>query len=175
VANPERMNSLHTPVLAAVMLAIATATAVRAADEKDKDAGKLTIDIPANVQTTIDKEKADGKVVEFKRVNESDGTSYVIGLLIDGTNYALYLDAGGRVMRKDRDELQPEGKPATLESIPPAVRKTLIREARGAEIKEIDVMDAKKTYTVEVSYDDRKYRIEVDAAGKLVRKEHVQE
>jgi hypothetical protein len=137
--------------------------------------GKLTIDIPAEVQATIDKEKADGKVHDFKRVNESDGTTYVIGLIIDGTHYALNLDAGGRVMRKEIDEVEPEGKPATLETIPAAVKKTLLREARGAEIKEIDVAEAKKTYSVEVTYEGRKFHIAVDASGKLQRKEHIQD
>ena len=144
-----------------------------AADEKGS--GKLTIDIPAEVQATIDKEKGDGKVHDFKRVNESDGTSYVVGLVIDGTHYSLQLDAGGRVMRKELDEVQPEGQPVTLDTLPAAVKKTLLREARGAEFKEIDVTEAKKTYSVEVTYDGRKFRIEVDAAGKLVRKEHIQD
>ena len=154
----------------AACLALGTALA---ADEKG--AGKLTIDIPAEVQTTIDKEKGDGKVHDFKRVNESDGTAYVIGLIIEGTHYSLQLDAGGRVMRKEIDEVQPEGQPVTLDTLPAAVKKTLLREARGAEFKEIDVTEAKKTYAVEVTYEGRKFRIEVDAIGKLVRKEHVQD
>ena len=144
-----------------------------AADEKGT--GKLTIDIPAEVQTTIDKEKGDGKVHDFKRVNESDGTTYVVGLIIDGTHYSLQLDAGGRVMRKELDEVQPEGHPVTLDTLPAAVKKTLLRETRGVEIKEIDVTDAKKTYAVEVTYEGRKFRIEVDAAGRLLRKEHIQD
>ena len=144
-----------------------------AADEKG--GGKLTIDIPAEVQATIDKEKGDGKVHDFKRVNESDGTTYVVGLVIDGTHYALNLDAGWRVMRKELDEVEADGKPATMETVPAAVKKTLVRESRGAEIKEIDVTDAKKIYAVEVTYEGRKFRIEVDASGKLVRKEHVQD
>jgi hypothetical protein len=159
-------------ILLAVAACCALSTAL-AADEKG--AGKLTIEIPAEVQATIDKEKADGRVHDFKRVNESDGTTYVVGLIIDGTHYALFLDAGGRVMRKELDEVQPEAKPATLDSVPPAVKKTLMRETRGVEIKEIDVTDAKKTYVVEVSYEGRKFRIEVDAAGKLLRKEHIQD
>lgn len=141
----------------------------------DKGGGKLTIEIPAEVQATIDKEKADGKVHDFKRVNESDGTTYVIGLLIDGSHYALHLDGGGRVMRKELDEYEPEGKPLTLETIPAAVKKTLLREARGGEIKEIDVAEAKKTFSVDVTYEGRKFHITVDASGKLQRKEHVQD
>ena len=165
------MQRLPTTLLAlGACCALSTAFA---ADEKG--AGKLTIEIPAEVQATIDKEKGDGKVHDFKRVNESDGTTYVVGLIIDGAHYALQLDAGGHLMRKELDEVEPEGKAATLDSVPAAVKRTLVRESRGAEIKEIDVTDAKKVFSVEVSYEGRKYRIEVDTAGKLVRKEHVQD
>jgi hypothetical protein len=159
------------PSLFMALAACCTLGAAVAADEK----GKLIIDIPAEVQATIDKEKADGKVHDFKRVNESDGTTYIIGLIIDGSHYSLQLDAGGRVMRKELDEISPEDKPATLETVPAAVKKTLLREARGGEIKEVEVTETKKTFTVEVSYEGRRYRIEVDATGKLVRKEQVQE
>lgn len=151
------------------LAACAALTTAFAADEKG--GGKLTIEIPTEVQTTIDKEKADGKVLDFKRVNESDGTTYLVGLLIDGAHYALNLDSGGRVLRKELDEVEPGGKPATLETLPLPVRKTILREAHGAEIKEIDVTEVKKTFSVEVSYDGRKFRIDVDAAGRLVRKE----
>lgn len=152
------------------LAACALLTSAFSADEKG--GGKLTIEIPDAVQTTIEKEKADGKVIDFKRVNESDGTSFVVGLLIDGAHYALHLDSGGRVMRKELDQVEPgNDKPVTLETVPLPVRKTLLREARGAEIKEIDVTEVKKTFSVEVSYDGRKFRIDVDATGRLVRKE----
>ena len=161
------------PIAFSVLAACLALGTAWAADEKGT--GKLTIDIPAEVQTTIDKEKGDGKVHDFKRVNESDGTTYVVGLIIDGTHYSLQLDAGGRVMRKELDEVQPEGQPVTLDTLPAAVKKTLLRETRGVEIKEIDVTDAKKIYAVEVTYDGRKFRIEVDATGRLLRKEHLQD
>lgn len=156
------------------LLALGACCALSAAFAADeKGAGKLTIEIPAEVQATIDKEKAEGRVHDFKRVNESDGTTYIVGLIIDGAHYALQLDAGGRVMRKELDEVQPEGPPVTFETLPAAVKKTLLRETRGAEFKEIDVTEAKKTYSVEVGYEGRKFRIEVDAAGRLIRKEHI--
>ena len=78
-------------------------------------------------------------------------------------------------MRKELDELLPDEKPATLETVPPAVKKTLLREARGGDIREIDVTEAKKTFSVEVSCEGRRFRIDVDASGKLLRKEHVQD
>jgi uncharacterized membrane protein YkoI len=161
--------------LPSFLLTFAACCTLGAAFAADEKGGKLVIDIPAEVQATIDKEKADGKVHDFKRVNESDGTTYIIGLIIDGVHYSLQLDAGGRVMRKELDEVSPEDKPATIESIPAAVKKTLLREARGGDIKEVEVTEAKKTFAVEVVIEGRRYHIEVDATGKLLRKEHVQE
>lgn len=167
---------MRVKTLPTILLTVGACLALHAAPAADdKGAGKLMIEIPAEVQATIDKEKADGKVHDFKRVNESDGTTYIVGLIIDGSHYALQLDAGGRVMRKELDEVEPEEKPVTLETVPAAVKKTLVRESRGAEIKEIEVAEAKKTFSVEVTYEGRKFRIDVDAAGKLRRKEQIQD
>jgi len=167
---------VRVKTLPTILLTVGACLALHAAPAADdKGAGKLMIEIPAEVQATIDKEKADGKVHDFKRVNESDGTTYIVGLIIDGSHYALQLDAGGRVMRKELDEVEPEEKPVTLETVPAAVKKTLVRESRGAEIKEIEVAEAKKTFSVEVTYEGRKFRIDVDAAGKLRRKEQIQD
>jgi len=168
--------AVRVKTLPTILLTVGACLALHAAPAADdKGAGKLMIEIPAEVQATIDKEKADGKVHDFKRVNESDGTTYIVGLIIDGSHYALQLDAGGRVMRKELDEVEPEEKPVTLETVPAAVKKTLVRESRGAEIKEIEVAEAKKTFSVEVTYEGRKFRIDVDAAGKLRRKEQIQD
>ena len=81
------------------LAACALVASAFAADEKG--GGKLIIEIPDAVQTTIEKEKADGKVIDFKRANESDGTSCAVGRFIAGAHYALHLDSGGRVLRKE--------------------------------------------------------------------------
>jgi uncharacterized membrane protein YkoI len=137
-----------------------------------QDDGKLTIDIPAAVQTVINKEKGDGKVMEFRRLNENDGATYAVQLLIDGKNYELVLDAAGRVMRKDLNEEMPEQKPLKIEDLPAAVKKTFLREAAGTPIKEIEKREEKTTYQTEIVVGTRKYLIEVDASGALLTKRH---
>lgn len=141
-----------------------------------EDDGKLTIDIPSAVQGTIAKEKGDtGKVREFKRVNESDGTTYLIGLTIDGQNYQLSLDAAGRVMKKEIETNDEGPKVMKVNELPVKVRQTLQREAGAGVISEIEKSEAKTTYVTEVVIGTRKYRITVDADGLLVAKEYVGE
>jgi len=142
---------------------------------QEKEDSKLVIDIPAAVQATIQKEKADGKVVEFRRANDNDGTTYVVVLLLDGKNYALSLDAGGRVISKMPDEDREEPKPVAVDDLPANIKKTFLREAGGAAIKGVEVKQEKKSYSTEIVVGTRRYLIEIDADGKLVRKQHIGE
>src|SRR5688572_32995145 len=74
-----------------------------------EDDGKLTIEIPSSVQATIAKERGDaGKIADFRRVNDVDGTTYIVGIMIDGKKYSLAMDAAGRVMRKNIEERSEE-------------------------------------------------------------------
>lgn len=154
---------------AALLLAALVPLALSAQDD-----GKLTIEIPASVQATIAKERGDaGKITDFRRVNETDGTTYVVGILFDGKKFALSLDAAGRVMRKHLDVEDTGPKEMGIEGVPPKVRQTLQREAAGAAIGDIEMQEAKTMYVTEVVIARRKYRIEVDADGTLRSKEYI--
>ena len=138
-----------------------------------EDDGKLTIDIPSSVQATIAKEKGEaGKVREFKRVNESDGATYLVGLTIDGLNYDLTLDAAGRVMKKALEEDHGGPKMMKIKELPLKVQQTLQREAGAGLIGEVEKSEAKTTFQTEVTIGKRNYRIIVDADGLLVSKEY---
>lgn len=141
-----------------------------------EDDGKLTIDIPSAVQAVIAKEKGDtGKVRDFKRVNESDGTTYLVGLTLDGANYLLSLDAAGRVMKKEIETNDDGPKVMKINELPVKVRQTLQREAGAGAIGEIEKSEAKTTYVTDVTIGMRKYRITVDADGLLLAKEYIGE
>lgn len=141
-----------------------------------EDDGKLTIEIPSSVQATIAKEKGDtGKVREFKRVNESDGTTYLVGLTIDGMNYMLSMDAAGRVMKKEIEAEESGPKVMKIKELPAKVQQTLQREAGAGVITEIEKSEAKTTYVSDVAIGKRNYRIIVDADGVLVSKEYTGE
>jgi hypothetical protein len=136
-----------------------------------QDAAKLTIEIPAAVQQTIAKEKGDaGKVLEFKRLNESDGATYAITLEIDGKPYEMILDGAGRVMRKELITGESDEKEVDIHKLPEAVKKTFYREAGNVAVKGVRVHEEKTRYTTEIVVNRRRYSIEVDAAGKLVSK-----
>jgi uncharacterized membrane protein YkoI len=138
-----------------------------------EDDGKLVIDIPSSVQATIAKEKGEtGKVRNFRHVNEADGTTYIVGLLLDGKNYEMFLDASGRVMRKRLDEENSGPKVMKIDAVPAKVRQILQREAGAGVIEQVELNDQKPTYITEVKIGKRKYRIEVDAEGTLLNKEH---
>ena len=153
-----------------ILLVLALTFTAGIASAQEKDDGKLTIEIPLAVQAAIKQEQGDGKVHDFRRVNETDGATYVVGLVIDGKNYSLTLDAAGRLMRKELDEEGKEEKPITVESLPAAIKKTLSRESNGAPIVEVQIHA--KTYTAEIKVGKRKYTIEIDEQGKLVRKQY---
>ena len=156
--------------LAQLFIVAVLAWTVPGAFAQEKEDGKLTIDIPLAVQAAIKQEQGDGKVHDFRRVNENDGATYVVGLLIEGKNYVLTLDAAGRVMSKSLEEDGRDEKPLTVESLPAAIKKTLSRESNGAPVLEIQINP--KTYTAQIKVGKRRYQIEIDEQGKLLRKQY---
>ena len=141
-----------------------------------EDDGKLTIEIPSSVQATIAKERGDsGKVTDFKKVNEADGTTYIVGISFQGKKYALSLDAAGRLMRKQLEEEDSGPKQFAIDGVPAKVRQTLQREAGAATIGEIEAQEARTMYVTEVVIGTRRYRLEVDGEGILRSKEYVGE
>jgi len=154
------MKTAFLPVLLALL---ATASS--------QEAAKLTIDIPATVQATIAREKGEtGKVLEFKRLNETDGATYSITLEIDGKPYEMILDGAGRVMRKEVINPDSEEKELDIHKLPDAIKKTFYREAAGVAVRKVRIHEAKTRYETEIIVNKRRYVIEVDATGKLVSK-----
>lgn len=139
-----------------------------------EDDGKLTIEIPSAVQATIAREKGDaGKVRDFRKVNESDGTTYVIGIVVNGKTWELSLDAAGLVMRKHLDTGDGGPRMVRIEALPANVRDTMQREAGAGVLGEIEFAEQKTRYIGEAKIGKRKYRIEVDADGVLLNKEYI--
>ncbi len=155
--------------LLAAILSLALAATVSAEDD-----GKLTIEIPSSVQAAIAREKGDtGKVREFRKVNEEDGTAYVISITVNDKAFELALDASGRVLRKRLDTGEQGPKVMRIEALPAKVRETMQREARAGVLGDIELIENKPKYVVEVIEGKRKYRIEVDADGLLLNKEYI--
>ncbi len=154
-----------------IPLALALTFVAMASAEDD---GKLTIEIPSPVQATIAREKGDAsKVRDFRKVNESDGTTYIIVIVVNEKAWELSLDAAGRVMRKHRDTGDGGPRMMRVEALPANVRETMQREAGAGVIGEIEFVEQKTRYIGEAKAGKRKYRIEVDADGVLLNKKYV--
>ena len=157
---------LTAPILALTFAATALA----------EDDGKLTIAIPSPVQAAIAREKGDaGAVRDFRKVNESDGTTYIVGIVLNGKTWTLSLDASGGVMRKRLDTGDGAPRMMRAEALPATVRETMQREAGAGVIGEIELVEQKTKYVGEAKLGKRRYRIEVDADGLLLNKEYLGE
>jgi uncharacterized membrane protein YkoI len=151
------------------ILLLGLALAVKSFAEDD---GKLTIAIPSAVQATIAREKGDaGSIRDFRKVNESDGTTYIVGIVVNGKTWELSLDATGRVMRKRLDMGDGAPKLMRVDALPANVRETMQREAGAGVIGDIELVEQKTKYVAETKQGIRRYRIEVDADGVLLNKE----
>ena len=157
--------------ITAPLLALALAAMAFAEDD-----GKLTISIPSSVQATIAREKGDaGTVRDFRKVNENDGTTYIIAIVAGGKTWELSLDAAGRVMRKRLDTGDGGPHMMRVEALPANVRDTMQREAGAGVLAEIEFVEQKTKYVGEAKVGKRRYRIEVDADGLLLNKEYIGE
>jgi uncharacterized membrane protein YkoI len=154
-----------------LFLTLALAATVLAEDD-----GKLTIAIPSSVQATVAREKGDtGTVRDFRKVNEPDGTTYIVGIVANGKTWELSLDASGRVIRKRLDTGDSGPRLLRVEGLPAIVRETMQREAGAGVIGEIELIEQKTRYIGEATIGKRIYRIEVDADGLLLNKEYIGE
>ncbi|MBI1370995.1 MAG: hypothetical protein GC162_20365 [Planctomycetes bacterium] len=73
---------------------------------------------------------------------------------------------------KDHKDKEDDGKPITIEQLPAPVKKTLLEEARGGKITEIEqeTEDGKMIYSADVTIDGKPYDIEIAPDGTLLSK-----
>ena len=76
------------------------------------------------------------------------------------------------VLAGDKEDKEANSTVVTLEQLPPAVRKTIEKEAAGNKIEEIEkeIEDGKTVYEAEVTIDGKEWEIEVAEDGKLISK-----
>ena len=73
---------------------------------------------------------------------------------------------------EEKEAKEANSTVVTLEQLPPAVRKTIEKEAGGNKIEEIEkeTKDGKTVYEAEVTIDGKEWEIEVAEDGKLISK-----
>ncbi len=116
-------------------------------------------------------------------------TTYEAEVVIDGQEVELKLAADGTILSRevedddddegddddedDNDDEDEDEQEVSIDEVPEAVKATILKEAAGAEIKEVEmeIEDGKTIYEAEVIVDGQEVEIKVAADGTLLGKE----
>ncbi|MBN2376289.1 MAG: PepSY-like domain-containing protein [Sedimentisphaerales bacterium] len=156
-------------------------------DEDDEDEVEVSLDeVPAVVKATIlkeangaeikeiEKEVEDGKVV-YEAEFEVDGQEVEVEVAEDGTLLSREIDDEDEVgdVDDDEDEDNEDEVEVSLDEVPAAVKATILKEANGAEVEEVEkeVEDGKVVYEAEFMVDGQEVEIEVAEDGTLLSRE----
>jgi len=114
-------------------------------------------------------------VVTLKKL-ETPETTYEAELIKDGKEIEIELAADGTILKekvedKDDDEDEDEEQ-VSIDQVPAAVKATILEEAQGGTIEEIEreTEDGKTVYEAEVIINGEEVEIEVAADGTLLSK-----
>jgi len=125
-----------------------------------------------------------GTISEIEMENEDGQDVYEAEMTIDGKEVEVKVAANGTVLGKEADdedkdddaddEEEDEGEEqVSLAEVPGAVQATLVKEAAGAEIKEIEKEDenGRDVYSADVILNGQEVEIKVAPDGTLLGKE----
>jgi hypothetical protein len=162
-------------LLLSVCLVGLAAGAGFAGDDDESEAKIKLTDCPAAVQETLKREAFGGKLDDIEKEMENGRVFYEADVKIDGHNYEIVVDDKGALVHKlldedDEDEQETEMK---LADCPPAVQKTLKREAGDAKIDKVDKQQqqGRTVYETDVKIGGKNYEIVVTEEGLLLAKE----
>ncbi len=144
---------------------LATVAATGWANDDD-DEDRVSIDqVPAAVKATILKEAKGGTVKEIERETEKGKTIYEAEIIIDGRKIEIEVAADGTLLEREEE--------ISLDQVPAAVKATILKEAKGAAITEVEKESSKgKTfYEAEWVVGGKEVEIKVAADGTLLGRE----
>jgi|GEM_PF-487549 len=154
-------------------------------DEDEDDDENLSLDqVPPAVKATILKAAHGGKIKEIELENEGGKPVYEVEVLIeleikvapDGTLLSRKVEGkhGEHAVlgHDDDDDEEDADEHLTLNELPAAVKATILREAAGAPIREIEreTEHGRTIYEAEVIIDGKEIEIEVAPDGTLLSK-----
>ena len=136
----------------------------RKVEEEDDDEVSLN-EVPAAVKATILKETKGGKIKEIEREKEDGKIVYEVEFVLAGKKCAITVDPAGKLLGKE--------VAVTLDEVPAPVKATILKEAKGAKIKEIEkeTKNGRVIYEAEFVVDGKEVEIKVDPSGKLLGRE----
>jgi len=149
-------------------------------DDEDKDEDVVSIDeVPEAVKATILKHADGGKIQEIERENEDGKVIYEAEVLIGDKEVELKIDSNGKLLSKEEDDDEEEGddddedeEQISLDEVPGAVKATILKEAAGAKIEEVEreTDDGRTIYEAEFIVNGQEIEIKVAADGTLLEK-----
>lgn len=149
-------------VMGLSLLAAVAATGWASGDDEEQ----VSIDqVPAAVKATILKEAKGGTVKKIERETEKGKTIYEAEINIDGREIEIEVAADGTLL-----EIEEE---VSLDQVPAAVKATILKEAKGAAIMEVEreTSSGKTFYEAEWRADGKEVEIKVAADGTLLGRE----
>lgn len=161
----------------------AVATQQLAEDEK----GVSIEQVPAAVRAALLAQAQGGAIEEIEMETENGQAVYEAEMTIDGKEVEVKVAADGTVLGKEEDD-EDEGDDAddvddeeddegevqvSLAEVPETVQATLVKEAAGAEIKEIEKEDedGRIVYSADVMLNGQEVELKVAPDGTLLGKE----
>jgi len=152
-----------------------------ATQQLSEDEKTVSIDqVPAAVKAALLAQG--GAIKEIEMESENGQAVYEADVTIDGKEVEVKVAADGTVLGQeaededadDEEEEDDEDEAqVSMAEVPEAVQATLLKEAPGAEIKEIEkeTEDGQVIYSAEVLVGGQEVDFEIAPAGKLLGKE----
>ena len=161
------------PFLGGLLAVLAAASTISFMAQDKPTGDQLTVEVPAAVKATILKEAGKGKIIEFVRANEDSRLLYDATVRVDEREYAIRTDNDGSLIRVEYKGQAEEERELRVEDLPEVIRESMKKHARGGAVEQIHKQQP--VFTFVATLDARKFHFTTDAAGRLIKKERVNE
>ncbi len=161
------------PFLGGILVVLAAGSTVSFMAQDKPPPDQLTVEVPAAVKATILKEAGKGKIIELMRANEDSRLLYDATVSVDDREYAIRTDNDGSLIRVEYKGQAEEERELRVEDLPEVIRESLKKHSRGGAVEQIHKQQP--VFTFVATIDTRKFHFTTDAAGRLIKKERVNE
>ena len=174
-------------ILGLLGVAILALSVVAGTDLLSQDEEEVSLDaVPAAVKATILEEANGAEVEEVEREVEDGKVVYEAEFEVDGQEVEIEVAKDGTLLSREIDDDEEDGDDddgdededededeVSLDEVPAAVKATILKEADGAEVEEVEkeIEDGKVVYEAEFEVDGQEVEIEVAEDGTLLSRE----
>ncbi len=161
------------PFLTCILLVLAACGTVSFMAQDKPPGDELTVEVPPAVKATILKEAGKGKLIELVRANEDGRLLYDATVKVDDREYAIRTENDGSLVRVEYKGQAEEERELSMEELPEAIRESVKKLTRGGAVEQIHKQPPAVTFVATLGA--RKYHFTTDVAGRLLKKERVDE